>query len=264
MNSELSKPFHFKQFAIAQDRCAMKIGTDGVLLGAWTSVDGQPNSILDIGTGTGVIALMLAQRSDTMTIDAVELDDHAYEQATENFENSTWGDRLFCYHAHLYEFAAEVDEEYDLIVCNPPFYTEDLNNESKELLRSRSKRDGASLEAREQARFEDAMPFELLVGAVAKLLSSTGSFSVVIPYDREEDFIVLCSRASLFPTRIMHVKGTPSSVIKRSFMTFKIFESEVHFRESGNTTRTQLTIEHARHQYTANYTALVKDFYLKM
>ena len=95
------KPFQFKEFAVAQDRCAMKIGTDGVLLGAWTSVAQYPDSVLDIGTGTGVIALMLAQRSDAMTIDAVELDDNAYEQATDNFENSVGGDRLFCYHEHL-------------------------------------------------------------------------------------------------------------------------------------------------------------------
>ena len=104
--------FKFKAFEVAQDRCAMKIGTDGVLLGAWAPLAHLPESILDIGTGTGVIALMLAQRSEAMTIDALELDDHAYEQAMENFETSPWGDRLFCYHAHLYEFAAEMDEEF--------------------------------------------------------------------------------------------------------------------------------------------------------
>ena len=190
-----SKPFRFKKFTVAQDRCAMKIGTDGVLLGAWTSIEEQPNSILDIGTGTGVIALMLAQRSQAQTIDAVELDDNAYEQALENFENSDWGDRLFCYHAHLYEYAVEIDEKYDLIICNPPFFFEELSEGSKRLLRSRSQSDGASEKAREQARFEDAMPFELLVGAAAKLLSSDGIFSIIIPYDRESDFRLLCSRA---------------------------------------------------------------------
>ena len=100
----------------------MKIGTDGVLLGAWTPVDHNPLSILDIGTGTGVIALMLAQRCDAELVDALELDEDAYEQAVENFEASPWGDRLFCYHAHLYEFATEIEDTYDLITCNPPFF----------------------------------------------------------------------------------------------------------------------------------------------
>jgi tRNA1Val (adenine37-N6)-methyltransferase len=250
------KPFQFKEFTVAQDRCAMKIGTDGVLLGAWTSVAQYPDSILDIGTGTGVIALMLAQRSDAMTVDAVELDDSAYEQAADNFENSVWGDRLFCYHAHLYEFAAEIDDEYDLIVCNPPFYMETLNDESTALQRSRSIKDGAAIEAREQARLEESMPFELLVGAVAKLLSEDGAFSVIIPHEREDDFILLCSRAGLVPSRITRVKGNPTSPIKRSLMEFR-------FRESVPNT-TELTIEYKRQDYTDDYISLVKDFYLKM
>ena len=91
--------FQFKQFSIQQDRCAMKIGTDGVLLGAWTPIKNNPFSILDIGTGTGVIALMLAQRSNAQQIDALEIDEEAYEQSVDNFENSPWSDRLFCFHA---------------------------------------------------------------------------------------------------------------------------------------------------------------------
>jgi len=104
----------------------MKIGTDGVLLGAWATINHNPFAILDIGTGTGVIALMLAQRSNAEVIDAIEIDDDAYEQSVENFENSPWGDRLFSYHASLNEFAEEIDDTYDLIVSNPPFYSEDL------------------------------------------------------------------------------------------------------------------------------------------
>ncbi len=239
-----SQPFQFKEFTIAQNRCAAKIGTDGVLLGAWASLEKQPNSILDIGTGTGVIALMLAQRSTAQTIDALELEDNAYEQATENFENSPWGDRLFCYHAHLHEFALEMDEQYDLIVCNPPFYTNAYQTEDA---------------ARNKARFEDAMPFNLLVGAVMKLLSPKGSFSIILPFEEEEDFLELCYQGNLFPTKITRVKGNETSPIKRSLV-------ELCFRESttNNTVIKDLVIEKARHNYTDDYAALVKDFYFKM
>lgn len=253
-------PFQFKQFTVAQDRCAAKIGTDGVLLGAWASLDRQPNSILDIGTGTGIIALMLAQRSFAETIDALELDDDAYEQATENFENSDWGDRLFCYHAHLYEFATEIDDTYDLIISNPPFYeTSSLSQGEKPMS-----------DARKKARFEEAMPFELLVGAVAKLLSDTGIFNIIIPHHREAAFIDLASQAHLFPTRVTHVKGTTDSPIKRSLIAFQrldqiphdVEEGYIRFRES--VLPQELIIEQGRHEYTDSYKELVKDFYLKM
>lgn len=253
-------PFQFKQFTIAQDRCAAKIGTDGVLLGAWSSTAHDPESILDIGTGTGIIALMLAQRSFAETIDALELDDDAYEQATENFENSDWGDRLFCYHAHLYEFATEIEETYDLIISNPPFYEAAAAPDG----------DSELSDARKKARFEDAMPFELLVGAVAKLLSEKGRFNVIIPHHREDDFIALASRAHLFPTRITHVKGNPESPIKRSLLEFgrlsqlehEVEGGVIRFRES--VLPQELIIEYWRHEYTEAYIALVKDFYLKM
>lgn len=254
-------PFQFKQFTIAQDRCAAKIGTDGVLLGAWTSLDHQPQSILDIGTGTGIIALMLAQRSFAETIDALELDDDAYEQATENFENSDWGDRLFCYHAHLHEFATEIEDTYDLIVSNPPFYEASL---------ALSDKDQQMSEARKKARFEDAMPFELLIGAVVKLLSETGRFNVIIPHHREEDFIALASQAHLFPTRVTHIKGNSDSPIKRSMLEFQRLEQIPHDIEGGfirfreSVLPQKLIIERGRHEYTEEYTTLVKDFYLKM
>ena len=104
----MSKPFKFKEFTINQDRCAMKIGTDSVLLGAWTSIGHHPFSVLDIGAGTGVLSLMLAQRSHAETIESLEIDADAYEQCSENFENSPWPDRLFCYHASLLEFVEEI------------------------------------------------------------------------------------------------------------------------------------------------------------
>ncbi|MFL9831174.1 methyltransferase [Flavobacterium sp. ST-87] len=234
--------FSFKQFSVEQDRTAMKIGTDGVLLGAWTPIENYPFNILDIGAGTGIIALMLAQRSTAEQIDALEIDEDAYEQATDNFENSPWNDRLFCFHAGLDEFVEEPEDEYDLIVSNPPFYSEDYKSTN---------------EQRDLARFQDAMPFEDLVEAAALLLSENGIFSVIIPFKEEEKFLALAHEHELHPLKITHVKGTPTSEIKRSLLAFSR-------NEVPNFPIDELIIETARHQYTTEYIELTKDFYLKM
>lgn len=234
--------FQFKQFSLEQDRCAMKIGTDGVLLGAWTPIENNPFNILDIGTGTGVIALMLAQRSNAQQIDALEIDEEAYEQSVDNFENSPWSDRLFCFHAGLDEFVEEPEDEYDLIVSNPPFYTEDYKSEN---------------EQRDLARFADAMPFKDLIEAADLLLSENGIFAVIIPFKEEENFLATAAALELYPLKITRVKGTPTTDIKRSLLAFSR-------NESVNFPIDELIIETSRHQYTAEYIAMTRDFYLKM
>jgi tRNA1Val (adenine37-N6)-methyltransferase len=234
--------FSFKKFIVNQDRCAMKIGTDGVLLGAWVPIANNPFSILDIGTGTGIIALMLAQRSHAEQIDALEIDDEAYEQATDNFENSPWNDRLFCFHAGLDEFIEEPEDEYDLIVSNPPFYSENYKTENDQ---------------RDIARFQDAMPFEQLLEAADLLLSEKGVFALIIPFKEEENFVNLAKNFELFPIKITRVKGTPTTEYKRSLLALsrkEIFDLPID----------ELIIETARHHYTPDYIALTKDFYLKM
>lgn len=234
--------FKFKQFAVAQDRCAMKVGTDAVLLGAWTPIDHNPYSILDIGAGTGILSLMLAQRSFAEQIDALEIEENAYEQCTDNFENSPWGDRLFCYHAGLDEFMEEPEDEYDLIISNPPFYTEDFKTDN---------------ESRDLARFEESLPFEDLVEAADLLLSEKGVFSVIIPFKEEEKFVALAKDFELYPFKITRVKGNVASEIKRSLLAFSR-NSEVEIISD------ELTIEIDRHEYTSEYITLTKDFYLKM
>ena len=233
--------FSFKQFDVAHDRCAMKIGTDGVLLGAWTSIDPNANSILDIGSGSGIIALQLAQRSPTTVIDALEIDVEAYEQCVDNFENSPWGDRLFCYHASAQEFAVEIEESYDLIVSNPPFYSEDYKTKD---------------ETRDMARFSDALPFEHLIAVVVKLLSENGVFALILPKKEEASFIEMASQAGLFPKRICRVRGTASSKEKRSLLEFT--------KNQENLIIESLVLEIERHHYTQAYKNLVSDFYLKM
>jgi tRNA1Val (adenine37-N6)-methyltransferase len=234
--------FQFKQFSIHQDKTAMKVGTDGVLLGAWAPTNHNPFSILDIGTGTGLIALMLAQRTAAEQIDALEIDENAYEQAVDNFENSPWSDRLFCFHAGLDEFIEEPEDEYDLIVSNPPFHAEDYKTEN---------------EQRDLARFQEAMPFEDLVEAADLLLSENGVFAVIIPYKEETKFIALAKNFDLFPIKMTRVKGTPNTEIKRSLLAFS--------RHGITDILTdELVIETDRHIYTPEYINLTKDFYLKM
>ena len=242
--------FQFKQFTVQQNRCAMKIGTDGVLLGAWCPIENNPFSVLDIGAGTGILSLMLAQRSNAEQIDAIEIDENAFEQCVENFENSPWSDRLFCFHAGLDEFMDEPEDEYDIIISNPPFYSEDYKSDS---------------EQRDLARFQDAMPFEDLIEAAHLLLSENGIFSVIIPFKEEEKFIALTKTFDLFPLKITRVRGTPTAEIKRSLLAFSRAKKDSSDNEQAKQTSIdELIIETARHQYTEDYIALTKDFYLKM
>lgn len=236
----MNKPFSFKQFEVHQDRCAMKIGTDGVLLGCWAPVD-NVYSVLDIGAGTGVISLIIAQRSTAETIDAVEIDEDAYEQTVENFERSPWGDRLFCYHASFQEFFTEIDDKYDLIISNPPFYTENYKTDDKK---------------RDLARFEDALPFEHLLYGSSKLLSDTGRLVIILPYKSEEETITVAEQFHLYPQKITRVKGSYDAETKRSLIVLGFGRKEIIYDE--------LVIEITRHQYTDEYIKLTKDFYLNM
>ncbi|WP_378186374.1 tRNA1(Val) (adenine(37)-N6)-methyltransferase [Aquimarina sp. W85] len=218
----------------------MKIGTDAVLLGSWIPLTTTENSILDIGTGTGVIALMLAQRSNAEVVDALEIDSDAYEQAIENFENSPWGDRLFCYHASFQEFFNEFeDDTYDLIVSNPPFFKENVKSENQQ---------------RSVARFEDALPFEHLIYGVSQLLSAQGRFAMILPYVQEDLIVSLAKRYSLFPEKITRVRGAATSPLKRSMILFGRKKVTCDFKE--------MYIEISRHVYTPEYLELTRDFYL--
>ena len=216
------------------------------------SVENEPDTILDIGSGTGLIALMLAQRTDAMTIDAVEIDEQAYEQTVVNFEQSDWGDRLFCYHSSFQEFAKEMSEEgeeYDLIISNPPFYTDTFETTN---------------EARNKARFISSLSFEELIKGVNHLLSPAGRFATIIPFKEEQTFLNLASESKWFLSRICRVKGTPDSELKRSLLEFSSCSEPSRRVEEKELIEEELIIETSRHNYTEKYKELTRDFYLKM
>lgn len=222
----------------------MKIGTDGILLGAWCSLKYNTNKILDIGSGTGVISLMLAQRFNNTTIDSVEIENNAYEQSVENFERSVWVDRLFCFHSTFQDFAKERKkdgETYDLIISNPPFYTENVKNNNR---------------ARNKARSTSFLSFVELISGVSKILSNQGEFTTIIPFKEEAKFIEISKQNNLFLNKICRVKGNNNSDIKRSLLTFSFYKKQL---DENN-----LIIETSRHLYTDEYINLTKDFYIKM
>lgn len=229
--------FSFKQFTVYHDRCAMKVGTDGVLLGAWADV-ARARDILDIGTGTGLISLMMAQRC-AARIRAVDIDADAVEQACENVDASPWKDRIEVELQDIRHFAPGV--LFDLIVSNPPYFVDSLKSP-----------DGR----RNTARHTDSLDFEALVAAAARLLHPEGVFSVIIPTDGRECFLrsAACHGLHLSRQTLVHTKcgAEPKRVLLS--LKFKVAECLAD----------DLTIELSRHVYTEEYKALTKDFYLKM
>ncbi len=234
--------FTFKQFEIAQDKCAMKIGTDGVLLGAWVRLNEMTASVLDVGAGTGVISLQIAQEYVVETIDAIELEPNAYEQCVFNFENSPWGDRLFCYHASFQEFVSEIDDSYDHIITNPPFYNDGHTT---------------GTEARDIARMSNSLPLTDVFQGARKLLSSTGCLSMILPYGSLKSAMKQAEECGFFLLRITKVKGVQGGKYKRVLLTFSI-------QEVVSVEEKELVIEIKRHQYTQEYIDIVAPFYLKM
>ncbi len=239
MNNDL-KPFQFKKFAVAQDKTAMKIGTDGVLLGAWVTIPTTPSQLhcLDIGTGTGLLALMLAQRSENTIIDALDIDTAAFCQAKANFKVSDWSNRLNAFNTDLNTFKTK--KKYNLIVCNPPFF-QSIKHIST---------------AREQARQAASLPFDVLIMHSKRLLAPLGELAVIIPLESQELFCEIAAKQGLFPYKITRVYGTSTSKAKRVL---------IQLAQSNQALITaKLVLEIARHQYTAAYKKLVKDFYLKL
>jgi tRNA1Val (adenine37-N6)-methyltransferase len=201
--------FQFQQFRINQDRSAMKISTDAVLLGALAKAE-NPVQILDIGTGTGVIALMLAQRFPQAKITALELDDEAAGQARENFEESSFADRLKVFAMRIQDFESTL--KFDLIVSNPPYFPDHLKSSNQK---------------RKQALHTDQLSFEELIQKSSELLSERGSFWVILPPRQMTDFMFLAEKDKLFLSEIYQVQDSPSKAVHRQIAKFTGFERVV-------------------------------------
>lgn len=230
--------FQFKQFTIRQDRTPMKVGTDGVLLGAWAELEYAEN-ILDIGTGTGLIALMSAQRNSSARINAIEIEPDACQQARENVSASRWADRIEVIQSALQDFKPE--KAYDSIVCNPPFF---INS-------TLTPDNGRTL-----ARHCDSLPHTDLIIHVVRLLAPGGTFSVILPVCEAKELITYAQLHQLYPHHITRVHPTPTKPPKRYLIQFSTDQS--------NTIEDDLVIELSRHQYSKEYIELTRDFYLLM
>ena len=255
MNNE---GFRFKHFEVRHDRCAMKVGTDGVLLGAWAEAPATASRALDVGTGTGLIALMLAQRFPALTIEGLDIDEGAVEQASENFHASPWADRLSARTGDFILSSTTLsDNYYDLIVCNPPFFS-----------------GGKGMDARrEQARQSSALPLPSLIERAAQLLRKGGTLALVLPQEQASAAILQAAMHQLLLTRRTDVRTTPAKPPARCLLQWRKpasrgpeFAHATPLFAPPDTAipllRTQLTLNDAHGKRSEAYEALTRDFYL--
>jgi len=231
--------FEFKQFKIYQDKAAMKVGTDGVLLGAWASVS-DASRILDIGAGTGLIAIMCAQRNSTAHIDAIEIDELACEQAQENIDACPWTSRIKLFNNPLQKFSTK--EKYDSIISNPPFFI----NSTK-----------ANCSKKSTARHTDTLPFEEIISFSIENLSDKGTLSIILPIVEGEIFISKAVNMGLFCARKTFVIPKPEAEPNRLLIEFTLLENDTVI--SSLTTETL-----QRHYYTEEYKNLTGEFYARL
>lgn len=232
--------FQFKQFTIRHDKCGMKVGTDAVLLGSWTRID-NCRKILDIGTGSGIIALMLAQRSQA-TIDAIDIDKEACLQAQENVEAAPFSNPICVIHSDLAKYARTCNSLYDLIVSNPPYFVNSLKCPDLQ---------------RNTARHTDTLLLADLLQESCRLLAPEGRIALIVPYEQLEELRDTALENRLHIIRQTHVIPCTGGVPKRLLI-------ELSKKKQIDVTPGALVIEESRHQYTEEYKALTHDFYLKM
>lgn len=231
--------FRFKQFTVFQDCCAMKVGTDGVLLGAWAEAY-KRNNVLDVGTGTGLIALMIAQRNTNATIDAIDIDEGCVMQAKRNVFESPFSNRVDVQKSSFQDFAARNDNKYDLIVSNPPYFHNSLKSPNLH---------------RNYARHTDSLSFYEIISDGVSLLTESGSVSLILPYEFKTSVLMHAKTVGLFAKRITNVFPLPHKPAKRILIEFGMSDTEC--------VEDNLIVELSRHKYTDEYNALTSEFYLQ-
>lgn len=230
--------FSFKQFTINQDKCAFKVGTDGVLLGACVDLTGKKR-ILDIGAGTGLITLMVAQRCDAEIV-AIEADHDSFVQASENIGRSIWGSRITIENCTLQKFKPD-SSGFDLIVTNPPYFIDSLKSPDP---------------AKSHARHNDTLTHSDILTGTDRLLVKSGLLQVIMPYNEGNIFIAEAQEYGFYCKSILKIRPTPSSGIRRLILGFS--------RNRAKSAESFLTIEKGRrHEFTEEYIRLTRDFYLK-
>lgn len=259
--------FQFKQFAVTQERAAMRVGTDGVLLGAWASlpavVGTAPQRILDIGTGTGVIALILAQRTAARAageapmpvIDTVEVDPDTTAEAQVNFDSSPWKGIFKTHAMPVQRYAASAPKPYDLIVSNPPYFMAGTD------FRRGFDTSAAATEpsaARVAARHAEALPYDELIDAVLQLLEPKGRFAAIFPYRESGIFIAKAAARGLYMLRVLEVRGAPHKPVKRVAAEFSFIR-----KAKSEVVRETLCIDDGAGGFTEAYRTLTRDFYLR-
>ncbi len=231
--------FQFKQFKIIQEKSAMKVGTDGALLGAWANIS-RVKTALDVGAGTGLISLMIAQRTSTKVL-GIEIEKNAAKEAYENIQNSPWKNRVAIKNISFQDFAAASKEKFDLIISNPPFFSNSFKNEIANLA---------------IARHNDLLPFSELINGSVKLLNENGRLAVILPVIQAEEFIELAKHEDLFLSRLTKIKPKATKEPNRFLMEFTKKQTPLKkdyliiYNETGT-------------DYTESYKQLTCEFYLK-
>jgi tRNA1Val (adenine37-N6)-methyltransferase len=230
--------FKFKQFTVKQDKTAMKVGVDSVLLGSWVSVNGLETNVLDIGAGNGLLALMMAQKIPAAKIVACEIDEIACEQASENISSSAWSERITVVNTDIRTFTHD-PKSFDLIICNPPYFEKSLKSHDRR---------------RNFARHNDCLPLTDLTDRVHRLLHDNGRFVLIVPENQAGTLIELAGEKKLFPARRLNIKSTATKPVSRV-----ILELSYILQPPEET----LLIINAGNGYSNDYKTMTKDFYLE-
>ncbi len=233
--------FRFKQFTVYHDQCAMKVGTDGVLLGAWAGT-GKKNHILDVGTGTGLIALMMAQRFPDSSIWALEMEEAALSQAGDNIANAPFADRITLVGSTFQQFACQTEARFDLIVSNPPFFSDALLPPDK---------------SRAQARHSVTLTLDELLFYSRRCLAENGLLSMILPFAKQDELHQLCEKYAFSVQRETRVHPLPGALPHRLLVEVTLGQVQAPVTHS-------LVIEQSRHRYSDEFTQLVREFYLNL